>query len=212
MLGDVILKIWVIEFQKRGLPHCHLLIILGANHKMTSVKEYDCMVSAELSNLALQPEVYETITYCMVHGPCDREYPNAPCMADGKCSKQYPRAFTEETRCDEDGYPVYWHRNDGNVFVDAKRCRVDNHWIVLHNMYLTTKYNVHINVEIFSSISSMKYLYKYVYKGHDCATAMLESHDEIKQYFDAQYVSTFEVAWRLFTFKLHDDFPSIMRL
>jgi hypothetical protein len=53
ILGDVVAKIWVIKFQKKGLPHCHLLIILGANHKMTSVEEYDYMVSAELLNSTL---------------------------------------------------------------------------------------------------------------------------------------------------------------
>jgi hypothetical protein len=121
-------------------------------------------------------------------------------MADGKCSKQYPRAFTKETHCDEDGYPIYQHQNNGNVFVDAKGRRVDNHSIMPHNMYLTAKYNGHINVEICFSISSVKYLYKYIYKGHDCATAMLESHNKIKQYFNVQYVSAFEAAWRLFTF------------
>jgi hypothetical protein len=57
---------------------------------MTFVEEYDCMVFAELSNSALQLEVYETVTHCMVHGPYGREYPNAPCMANGKCSKRYP--------------------------------------------------------------------------------------------------------------------------
>jgi hypothetical protein len=28
VLGNVIAKIWVIEFQKRGLPHAHILFIL----------------------------------------------------------------------------------------------------------------------------------------------------------------------------------------
>jgi hypothetical protein len=55
----------------------------------------------------------------------------------------------------------------------------------------------------------MKYLYKYIYKGHNHAIVVLETRNEIKQYFDVRYVSTFEVAWRLFTFKLHDDFLSI---
>jgi hypothetical protein len=27
VLGNVIVKIWVIEFQKRGLPHAHILLI-----------------------------------------------------------------------------------------------------------------------------------------------------------------------------------------
>ncbi len=82
----------------------------------------------------------------MVHGPCGSEYPNALCMADGKCSKQYPRTFIEETCCGEDGYLVYRRRNNGNVFIDAKGRRVDNYWIVPHNMYITPKYNAHINI------------------------------------------------------------------
>jgi hypothetical protein len=88
ILGDVVVKIWVIEFKKRGLLHCHLLIILGANHKMASIEEYNCMVSVELPNPPLQLKVYETVTRCMVHRPCIHEYPDAPCMADGKCSKR----------------------------------------------------------------------------------------------------------------------------
>jgi hypothetical protein len=104
------------------------------------------------------------------------------------------------------------HRNNGNVFVDAKGRQVDNHWIVPHNMYFIAKYNAHINVEIFSLISSVKYLYKYVCKGHDRATTVLESRNKIKQYLDVWYVSTSKAVWRLFTFKLHDDFSSITRL
>ncbi len=79
-------------------------------------------------------------------------------------------------------------------------------------MYFIAKYNAHINVEICSSISSVKYLYKFVYKGHDRATAVLESRNEIKQYLDARYVSAFKVVWRLFTFKSHDSFRSITQL
>ncbi len=51
---------------------------------------------------------------------------------------------------------------------------VDNQWIVPYNLHLATKYHVHINVEICSSIFAVKYLYKYVYKGPDRATAVVE--------------------------------------
>jgi hypothetical protein len=51
---------------------------------------------------------------------------------------------------------------------------VDNRWIVLYNLHLATKYHVHINMEICSSISAVKYLYKYVYKGPDHATAVVK--------------------------------------
>jgi hypothetical protein len=79
-------------------------------------------------------------------------------------------------------------------------------------MYFTAKYNAHTNVEISSLISSVKYLYKYVYKGHDRAIIVLENCDEMKQYLDARYVSAFEAACRSFTFKLHDGSSLITRL
>jgi len=34
-------------------------------------------------------------------------------------------------------------------------------------------FNSHINVEIVSSIRSVKYLYKYIYKGHDAASMII---------------------------------------
>src|SRR5258705_6899528 len=44
--------------------------------------------------------------------------------------------------------------------------------------FLTTKFNAHINVEICSSIKIVKYLFKYVYKGYDCANVKLQANGE----------------------------------
>ncbi len=80
----------------------------------------------------------------------------------------------------------------------------------------------------------MKYLYKYVYKGHDCAlvVAQLEvgvlpaiapqvatcgadennvpaAQDEVQNYLDGRYVSASEACHRLFTFELHDMHPNV---
>jgi hypothetical protein len=41
--------------------------------------------------------------------------------------------------------------------------------VVPYNPYLSLFFNCHINVEVCSSIAIVKYLYKYVYKGHDRA-------------------------------------------
>jgi hypothetical protein len=49
----------------------------------------------------------------------------------------------------------------------------DNRWVVPYNPYLTMRYQCHINVEVCNSITAVKYLYKYVYKGHDRALAMV---------------------------------------
>jgi len=70
VLGNVIAKIWVIEFQKRGLPHVHILFILDEVSKLCTAEDYDSMVSTEIPDPICHPKVYETVTSCMVHGPC----------------------------------------------------------------------------------------------------------------------------------------------
>jgi hypothetical protein len=80
VLGNVIAKIWVIEFQKWGLPHVHILFILDEASKLHTAEDYDLMVSAEIPNPIRHPEAYETITLCMVHGPCGPDFLNTQCM------------------------------------------------------------------------------------------------------------------------------------
>ncbi len=119
VLGNVIAKIWVIKIQKRGLPHTHILLILNEASKLRIVEDYNSMVSAEISDPIRHPEAYETVTLCMVHGPCGPNFFNTQCMEQGKCKKRYPRSFSEETCCDVDGYPKYQCRQT-RTFVDPK--------------------------------------------------------------------------------------------
>jgi hypothetical protein len=39
VLGNVIAKIWVIEFQKKGLPHVHILLILDETSKLCTAED-----------------------------------------------------------------------------------------------------------------------------------------------------------------------------
>jgi hypothetical protein len=55
---------------------------------------------------------------------------------------------------------------------------LDNRWVVSHNVYLLTKYDVHINVEVCNNIRAVKYLFKYVYKGHDRATVEISRQSD----------------------------------
>lgn len=84
------------------------------------------------------------------------------------------------------------------VMRDNGRTTIDNRWIVSHNLYLTAKYNAHINVEICNQVNYVKYIYKYIYKGHDRAQADLGNNDlqnEVKNFLDARYVSAAEACW-----------------
>ena len=96
------------------------------------------------------------------------------------------------------------------------QCRLTiklNQWVVCHSPYLIWKYRCHINVESIASIKALKYIYKYVYKGHDCTTMEFGSCvDEILQYLDAKYVSSCEAAWCLYFFEVQDHSPSVMCL
>jgi len=124
---------------------------------------------------------------------------------------------------DVNEYPIYWHRDTGNTVV-VHGIELDNRWVVPHNVYLLTKYDVHINVEVCNNIRAVKYLFKYVYKGHDRATVEISRQsdnvtkgnvvdiDEIKKYLDCRYVSASEAAWRIFKFDMHERFPTVERL
>jgi hypothetical protein len=68
----------------------------------------------------------------------------------------------------------------------------DNSFMVPYNRQLLLKYRAHINVEACATAKSVKYLFKYVYKGHDCANMEMvtedgEARDEIKTYLNCRY-------------------------
>jgi hypothetical protein len=181
------------------------------------------MINAELPNSETNKLAHEMVAGCMMHGPCGAAFPNAPCMEEGKCKKQYPRKFQSETVTDVNGYPIYRRRDTGHTVL-VHGIELDNRWVVLHNVYLSTKYDAHINVEVCNNICAVKYLFKYVYKGHDRATIEISRHsdnatkgnvvetDEIKKYLDCRYVSASEAAWRIFKFDMHEWFPTVERL
>jgi hypothetical protein len=119
VFGNVIAKIWVIEFQKKGLPHVHILLILDEVSKLRTIKDYNSMVSTKISDPICHPKAYETVISCMVHGPCGQDFLNAQCMEQGNCKKSYPCSISEEMRYDVDRYPEYYRRQT-RIFIDPK--------------------------------------------------------------------------------------------
>ena len=50
IFGKVDAFVYVIEFQKRGLSHAYILIILNHEYKITNADKYDQYVQAEIPN------------------------------------------------------------------------------------------------------------------------------------------------------------------
>ena len=211
VLGLHLAHVYVIEFQKRGLPHAHLLLILANHHQIQTVQEIDRVVCAEIPDRDAQPGLYAAVTKHNLHGPCGLSFPRCPCMKDGKCSKNYPFTFNEETSVVDGSFPTYRRRNN-NRRHQKRGFEFDNRWVVPYNPYLTLKYCCHINVEVCGSVQAVKYLYKYIYKGHDRAMVEVQNINECKEYLDCRYVAACEASWRLFGFPLHGKSHSVLRL
>ena len=107
--GPLAAHCYTIEFQKRGLPHAHMLFIL-ADEEDARVENIDRLIAAEIPDRNTQKELYGTVTRCMIHGPCK---PDDTCMRDGKCTKGFPKEFCAETVIGKDCYPHYRRRRPG---------------------------------------------------------------------------------------------------
>ncbi|KAK6027977.1 hypothetical protein OSTOST_05986 [Ostertagia ostertagi] len=167
VLGEVQAYVYVIEFQKRGLPHCHMLLIMKERWKVRTPEECDRAVTAEIPNPETEPELHAAITSYMIHRRCGPADPQSPCMQSGSCSKRFPKPLRHHTSVEPDGYPLYRRRN--RFPAEIHGVSYSDEWVVPTNPYLIMKYDCHINMEICGMISAVKYLYKYVYKGPDRA-------------------------------------------
>ena len=205
ILGDILGFLYTIEFQKRGLPHAHIIVFLKPHAKLRTPEQVDSLMSSEFP--VDNPELLELIKKFMVHGPCDEQNRQSPCIENGKCTKGFPKPFSERTTITEDSYARTRRLDTGQVIHTGPRdiYRVNNRWVVCHSQYLIWKYRCHINVESISSVKAIKYIYKYVYKGHDRTTMQFgAAHDEIKHYLEACYVSSYEANWCLYFFEVQD--------
>jgi len=217
ILGVVAAQVHVIEFQKRGLPHAHFLLIMQSPYKLTSPEQYDAVISAELPNKDKYPQLREMVAKHMMHGPCGSLNRRSPCMRDGQCKCHYPRQFQTTTLQGKDSYPIYRRREDGETEL-VRGHDMDNRWVVPYCPKLLRRYDCHLNVEVCSSIQAVKYLYKYIYKGHDRASVSVNDADgnqeinEIENFRDARWVGPQEALWRIYGFDLNGISPPVLQL
>ena len=229
LFGKVAAHLHVTEWQKRGLPHMHALIIVPECDRNMTPEFVDSIVTAELppspneadnpTEKAQKQRLQNIVVSNMLHGPCGERKPDARCMENGRCTKNFPKAFNKQTHIDPDGtYVTYKRRSpeDGGRTIEHNGRIIHNGWVVPYNVYLSLRYNCHINVEATASPKAIKYLFKYVHKGNDraMAKASLEGQprDEIQEYIDMRSVSSGEACFHLFAFPITDRFPAVLPL
>ncbi|XP_058751157.1 uncharacterized protein LOC131624213 [Vicia villosa] len=221
VLGKVIAFMYTIEFQKRGLPHAHILVFLHNQNKYPTPTDIDKIICAEIPDPVLEPTLYKLVSAHMMHGPCGPSRMTSQCMKNLKCTKFFPKKFQEDTVVDADGYPLYRRRSNSHV-IQKNGVSLDNRHVVPYNVRFLLKYHAHINMEWCNQSTSIKYLFKYIHKGFDRITATITTNsgsvadkepiDEIKQYLDCRYVSPCEACWRIYSYKIHGRRPAVERM
>jgi len=220
--------VWTIEYQKRGLPHLHHLRFLKTDHQFMTAANIDHFISAEIPSGAdaMSQELQGIIQSTMVHTQCVGGNGKALCMeglnplTSPTGRKGFPYQFQPETIITEYGYPLYHRRDTGQCFSITVRGTegnvmtvIDNQRVVPYSPYFSLRYKAHINVEVGGSVKAVKYIHKYIYKGGDRATAIVESeHDEIKRHLDGRYIGPTVAVWRLFEFSTHQVLPAVIAL
>ena len=156
IFGRCIASMHVIEFQHRGLPHAHILIVLERSFKQP--EEIDAYVTAELPVEPTKPQepprnasrarkaafraehaeyeekmknwktLNDLVLKHMVHGPCGCENPLSPCMNDGACGKKFPKDFIRETYVGDSNniYPTYRRRSPADGGAQVKQSVTDH--------------------------------------------------------------------------------------
>ena len=182
IFGPVLCFMYSVEWQKRGLPHAHLL--LWFEEKIRPI-QIDSVICAEISDPSTDPELYNIVKTHMIHGPCGVINPQSPCMCENHCTKRYSRLFASETVTGEDGYPSYKRTKPSKggftatIRSNGRDIVVDNRWVVPFSPVLSRTFQAHVNVEYCNSVKSIKYICKYVNKGSD--QACFSVHNEVDE-------------------------------
>ena len=156
IFGKGIAQVYTVEYQKRGLPHVHLIVQLDCAQRLLNADQVDHHISSELPDPECDPLLFDLVKTHMVHGPCQ---PGQCLNERGVCTKGFPKPFQEATEISGKSYVTTRRRNNGHI-ISFSDHTVDNHYVVPYSPYLLQKYRAHINVECMAGFQAIKYIYK----------------------------------------------------
>ncbi|KAJ9553601.1 hypothetical protein OSB04_017646 [Centaurea solstitialis] len=176
--GRVTGVLYTVEFQKRGLPHCHTLLWVDSASKIQCAEDVDRFISAELPDPNIDPQGYQI---------------------------KFPKKYASHTFFDDKGH-VHYRRRQTNVYTTKHQYNLDNRYVVPYNRELLLAFQAHINVEYCGWSMLIKYLFKYISKGTDRIFARVsrpigessdlagpsqQPVDEIQNYVEGRFVRNY---------------------
>ncbi|RXW13239.1 hypothetical protein EST38_g12616 [Candolleomyces aberdarensis] len=182
-VGKPVYTIQCVEFQKRGLPHAHILIKYPVP---CNIPEFiDSVVSARMPT---DPGDRQLVEKFMLHQHpsadrppsryCQKEHPDGT----RTCRFNYPQPLAPETFIDHEGRVHYQRQKEEDCIV------------VPHCLPLIRMMKCHINFEVAGTSHLFQYLFKYIHKGPDRARYRVFDPDgeevinEIEDYWNARYL------------------------
>ena len=215
VLGRTQAYVSVDEFQKTGLSHTHLALILDPVDRPSEPIEVDRILTAEIPSPEEDAELHNLVMTFMIHRPCDgscstRRQTGCRLGSPDVCKHGFPKNFLEHTFMAKYGPelrrrrgPKYWHR--------GYRCFVDNRWVIPYNPRLLRRYRCHLNVLVCATGLPFKYIYGYMDKmktgdtAHVTRAQYVERQmgetviwDEISHFEAMRYIGPSEAVYRIY--------------
>eukprot|EP00660_Eupelagonema_oceanica_P008530 gene8530-21023_t len=225
-LEDTILKwrIYVIEYQFRGLPHAHIVYRVETldGSQLLLGEEIDRVVQARYPTKDPKTGKYtsdadakhaEMITKHMLH----------------QCTEQCRPEHWRGERC-QDGFPFPLCKKthlDARGFVEYCRLTEEDRYVVPHNGEILIELDCHYCRVVATLSKVLRYLYKYLHKGPDTAASKQvrardkkqrhlkgdnEPVNEIAEYQYERCVCACEAAWRINGWINHEIWPTVRPL
>jgi hypothetical protein len=174
IFGKHVASVWTVEFQKRGLPHVHLIVFLESQNKFRSPEDFENIIRADIPDPETESRLHALVTKHMMHTCMEGR-----CLDENKkCTKGFPKPYVERTTMAENGYAHIARPQNSRVHhtkVKGQDRILTNQHVICYCALLILLFECHINVECVISVKSIKYIHKYIYKGKFFLTWILPS-------------------------------------
>ncbi|WOG92304.1 hypothetical protein DCAR_0311567 [Daucus carota subsp. sativus] len=175
----------VIEFQKRGLPHAHMLVWLDDKDKPKTAEQIDKLVSAEIPDEESDPICYQAVKNYMIHDT-GKTVKRKGVLLNNRFVVPYNRELLLRFQC----------------HINLEICNNSRSLKYLFKYCLKGHDTATMLLKRKNDKSSAV----------DCQERKGKIFDEVRHYLDGRYVSASEAAWRILGFGIHSRWPSVDRL